>query len=71
MCNGYMTRASQGGSIAVLQPAPYFRQSRPEQMEGKDMLLFFSNRLSSSGTSVEIQDGYEQMTRGGHWVVIQ
>lgn len=67
MCNGHSTRVSQGGSIAVLRPTLHFTHPSPEEM-----LLFFSNRLSSQGTSVECEGwNHPDNQREKHWVVIQ
>ena len=49
MCNGRSNRISRGGSIAVLRPT----QHLPRADTG-EMMLFFHNALSSSGTSVEL-----------------
>jgi hypothetical protein len=35
------------------------------------MLLFFSNRCSSRGTSVELEGWNEEEQNDKHWVVIQ
>jgi hypothetical protein len=67
MCNGHSTRVSQGGSIAVLKPTPHFKRTHTND----DMLLFFSNRLRSQGTSIELQGWGDEARRKSHWVVIQ
>ena len=74
MCNGTSNRVSQGGSIAVLRPTRHLRRS-PSNTDDVDMTLFFQNRFSASGTSVELQ-GWTSSTQNEdgnerHWVVIQ
>ncbi|EDU49819.1 oxoglutarate iron-dependent oxygenase protein [Pyrenophora tritici-repentis] len=66
MCNGTSTRVSQGGSIAVLRPTHHLIRTHSEE----DMLLFFSNRFSAPGTSVEFQGLDESILQDIHWVVI-
>ncbi|KAH8707063.1 hypothetical protein GQ44DRAFT_691683 [Phaeosphaeriaceae sp. PMI808] len=66
MCNGHSTRVSQGGSIAVLQPTLNLKRSQTHD----DMLLFFSNRCTTRGTSVEFEGWSEKEQSDDHWVVI-
>ncbi|EAT91628.1 hypothetical protein HBI56_012930 [Parastagonospora nodorum] len=66
MCTGNSTRISQGGSIAVLRPTHHLQRTQSED----DMLLFFSNRCSSRGTSVELEGWNEEEQNDKHWVVI-
>jgi hypothetical protein len=68
MCNG-STRVSQGGSIAVLRPRQQLQRSQSEE----EMLLFFSNRCASRGTSVEFEgEGWNaEKQKDRHWIVIQ
>ncbi|KAF1914084.1 hypothetical protein BDU57DRAFT_456608, partial [Ampelomyces quisqualis] len=63
MCNGDSNRVTQGGSIAVLRPTPH----SPLPPSSHEMLLLFSNRTSSPGTSVA-SEGWNHDDR--HWVVI-
>ena len=49
MC-GTSTRVSQGGSIAVLRPTRHMHRT-----PSTDLILSFSNRLATRGTSVEVQ----------------
>jgi hypothetical protein len=67
MCNGQSSRVSQGGSIAVLRPTQHFKRSQSED----ELLLFFSNRCASRGTSVEVEGWNEDEQKSNHWVVIQ
>lgn len=67
MCNGHSLRVAQGGSIAVLRPTSNLMRSQSEE----DMLLLFSNQVSNSGTSVELQGWGEDVAQDRHWVVIQ
>ncbi|KAF2818786.1 hypothetical protein CC86DRAFT_153961 [Ophiobolus disseminans] len=66
MCNGESTRVSQGGSIAVLRPTQHLQRSQSEE----DMLLFFSNRCATKGTSVQFEGWSDQEQKERHWVVI-
>jgi hypothetical protein len=67
MCNGQSSRVSQGGSIAVLRPTQHFKRTQSED----EMLLFFSNRCASRGTSVEFEGWNDEEQNDSHWVVIQ
>jgi hypothetical protein len=67
MCNGDSARISQGGSIAVLRPTHHLNRSQSEE----EMLLFFSNRTASRGTSVEFEGWNDEEQNDRHWVVIQ
>jgi hypothetical protein len=50
MC-GTSTRVSQGGSIAILRPT----RPLPHRTPTPDLILSFSNRLATRGTSVAVQ----------------
>ncbi|KAH7406331.1 hypothetical protein DE146DRAFT_439244 [Phaeosphaeria sp. MPI-PUGE-AT-0046c] len=66
MCNGHSTRVSQGGSIAVLRPTQHLKRAPSED----EMLLLFSNRCASRGTSVEMEGWNDDERTDRHWVVI-
>lgn len=67
MCNGHSTRVSQGGSIAVLRPTPHLKRTQSEE----EMLLFFSNRCATRGTSIEFEGWNEEEQADRRWIVIQ
>ncbi|KAF1938981.1 hypothetical protein EJ02DRAFT_457408 [Clathrospora elynae] len=66
MCNDHPTRASQGGSIAVLRPTSHLTRTHSEE----EMLLLFTNQFARSGTSVEFQGLDEGFQQDRHWIVI-
>ncbi|KAH7078653.1 hypothetical protein BKA63DRAFT_437916 [Paraphoma chrysanthemicola] len=66
MCNGHSTRVSQGGSIAVLRPTPHLKRTQSEE----EMLMFFSNRCSTRGTSVEFEGWNDDEQADRHWIII-
>jgi hypothetical protein len=67
MCNGHSTRVSQGGSIAVLHATQHLQRPQSEE----EMLLFFSNRCATPGTSVDFEGWDNEEHNDKHWVVIQ
>ncbi|KAF2476766.1 uncharacterized protein BDR25DRAFT_322115 [Lindgomyces ingoldianus] len=74
MCNGFSTRTSQGGSIAVLRPTEH--HTEPERTSSdQEWHLLFSNddeNLHRSGTQVQLRGwrGKQRSSIGGYWVVI-
>jgi hypothetical protein len=73
MCNGFSTRTSKGGTIAVLRP-PFPDSSMSSSSNG--MHLFFKNAEHSSaetGTQAafETTQAHEIQALKGCWVVVQ
>ncbi|KAF2797083.1 hypothetical protein K505DRAFT_322852 [Melanomma pulvis-pyrius CBS 109.77] len=70
MCNGFSSRISQGGSIAVLRPTKSFPSICLGA--GEELRLLFSNQSGDDSTQVEFRgwEGKRRMWENGYWVVI-